>query len=158
MDSRWALVLPGALNVFWVIIVRNFIMTVDEALEEAAFVDGANVLTILFRIIVPIAKPAIATIFLWSAVSHWNAWFDALLYIKSSSKLVLQLLLRRMMNQLALLDQIEKFRFEENLLSLIPSAAVQSATILITIGPIILIYPFIQKYFMRGIMIGSLKG
>lgn len=157
-NTRWVLVLPTALNVWYVIIMRNFLMTIDPAMEEAAFVDGANVRTILFRIIVPLARPVIAVIFLWSAVGHWNAWFDALLYIQDPNKVVLQLLLRRLLNRMLTLQQLEKLTLSRMLEVVIPTEAMRAAMILITIGPIILIYPFIQRHFIKGIMIGSLKG
>ena len=100
IDTRWALILPLAVNGFYIIIARNFLMTIDPAYEDAALVDGAGYPEILARIIVPLSKPIIATLALWTAVAHWNAWFDALIYIRSERKIVLQTLLRRMIQQI----------------------------------------------------------
>ena len=156
MDTRWVLIVPGAVSAGSIIIARNYLMTIDVALEESAFMDGADVLTILFKIIIPIAKPVVAVVALWAAVGHWNAWFDALIYIRSKNKEVLQLVLQRMMNLLNFMKELEEV--ELKLLIEVPSEAAQAATVLITIGPIILVYPFVQRYFVKGIMIGSLKG
>ena len=160
IDSRWALILPLMASGFYIIIMRNFIMAIDQALEDSAFVDGANYLQILLRIIAPISKPVIATVALWAAVAHWNAWFDALIYTHSNELRVLQLLLRKL-----IFDAEERFRrllqgyieMEEEIEEL-PMPAVKSAVTLLTIGPIILVYPFVQRYFIRGILVGSLKG
>lgn len=156
LNTRWALILPSCLNVFYVIIMRNFIMAIDYSLQESAHIDGASSLTILFRIIVPVARPVIATVALWAAVSHWNAWFDALIYISDDNKTVLQLLLRRMMELINWVNNLENW--EMKFIVDIPPQSVQAAIALLTIGPIILIYPFAQRHFIKGIMIGSLKG
>ncbi len=158
IDTRWALILPLAVNGFYIIIARNFLMTIDPAYEDAALVDGAGYPSILARIIVPLSKPIIATLALWTAVAHWNSWFDALIYIRSERKIVLQTLLRRMIQQIqeALLG-VDRFRAIEDLPTL-PTEAAQAALTILTIGPIVLLYPFLQKYFIKGIFIGSLKG
>lgn len=160
IDSRWVLVVPMIVSGFNIIIVRNFLMTIDVALEESAFIDGAHYLQILFRIIFPLSKPVLATIALWTAVAHWNAWFDCLIYIQSESKMVLQILLRRiLMQEQVALDAIYKFGgFMEDGEHRLPPEAVKAATTLVTIGPIILVYPFLQRYFVKGILVGSLKG
>ena len=156
INNRLVLILPPAFNAFYIIIMRNYLMTIDKAVEESALVDGANYLTILFKIIVPLARPVVATILLWTAVYHWNAWFDAMIYIRDVNKRVLQLIVRRIYEMLAASDELLEhwddigFRF--------PPQSVKAVMVLITIGPIILIYPFVQKHFIRGIMIGSLKG
>jgi len=156
-DSRWALILPGLAGGFNIIIMRNFLMTMDKSLEESAFIDGANYLQILIRIIVPLSKPVIATVALWTAVGHWNAWFDALIYLKSENKIVLQLLLRRLIQEMTLLsEQMNSFMAIEK--TELPSAAVKAAITILTIGPIIVAYPFLQKHFIKGIFLGSLKG
>ena len=110
INSRWALILPPAVNVFYIIIMRNYLMTIDEAMEESALMDGANYPTILFRIIMPLARPVVATIVLWTAVAHWNAWFDAMIYINDKSKMVLQILVRRLIQQLIALPEIREFQ------------------------------------------------
>jgi putative aldouronate transport system permease protein len=157
IDSRWSLILPGLASGYYIIIVRNFLMTIDPAFEESGFIDGADYLQILARIIVPLCKPVIATVALWCSVGHWNAWFDALIYINSESKIVLQLLLRRLIQQMTLLaEQINNFELIER--KPLPTEAVKAAITILTIGPIILLYPFLQRHFVKGIFVGSLKG
>lgn len=157
MNTRWALILPIAMNVFYIIIARNFLMTVDQAMEDSAVIDGAGYLTVLVRIMVPLAKPVIATIALWTAVQHWNAWFDAMIYIDDMKKRVLQLLIRDMIKMLRPAD-LDAFTDELSMPEPLPPQSVQAVTILVTIGPIIAVYPFAQKYFVKGVMLGSLKG
>lgn len=157
IDNRMVLILPNLLNIYYMIIMRNYLMSMDKALEESAFIDGAGYITILFKIIVPLAKPVIATVVLWIAVGHWNSWFDALIYIRDEKKIVLQTLLRRMLQYAsAESNALEEFNSEQNVK--IVSNTVRAAIIMITIGPIILLYPSLQKYFIKGIMVGSLKG
>lgn len=158
IDSRWALILPQLVVGFNVIITRNFLMSLDRAFEESAFMDGANYLQILTRIVVPLSKPVIATISLWIAVFHWNSWFDALIYINDESKIVLQLLLRRLIQQMnmAMQENMQNFMLTEQVE--MPTAAVRAAITILTIGPIVFFYPFLQKYFVKGVLLGSLKG
>ncbi len=158
IDSRWSLILPALTVGFYIIIMRNFFMTVDTSYEEAAFMDGANYIQILARIIVPLSKPVIATIALWHAVWHWNEWLYALIFLNDESLLVLQRLLRRMLLELTQVEEALIDRFESVEEVRLPSAALRAAVTIITIGPIILLYPFVQKYFIKGIFIGSLKG
>lgn len=156
-NTRWSLILPRLVFGFHVIIMRNFLMTIDNAYEESAFIDGANYFQIALRIIIPLSKPVIATIALWNAVAHWNSWFDAMIYIRSESKIVLQLLVRRMIQDIWFLDEsIRQFQTAEK--ALLPTKSVKAAITIITIGPIILLYPFIQKHFIKGVFLGSLKG
>ena len=158
LNTRWALFLPFLAQGFYIIIVRNFLMTIDEALEESAFIDGANYLQVLLRIILPLSKPVLATVALWTAVWHWNEWFYALIYTSGEEKIVLQLIIRRMIQDISL-DTVEAMNafgaLDERAL---PSAAVRAAVTILTIGPIILVYPFIQRHFIKGIFFGSLKG
>ena len=155
IDTRLVYILPEALSVWYVIIARNFLMAMDDEMEEAALVDGAGYLTILTRIVMPLAKPIVATIALWASVMHWNAWFDALIYIRDGEKRVLQLLLHKMMNLLRNFEEFEELNIPMEIT--LPPASVQAVTVLVTIGPIILVYPFFQRYFVKGIMIGALK-
>ncbi len=167
LNSRWSLILPLAFSAYYVIITRNFIMTIDQAVEDSAVVDGASYWTIMWRIIIPLSKPVLATIALWTAVAHWNAWFDALIYIHDREKGVLQLILRDVINRVtvfnndeAMLRLIEELRRrgEEPDWARIPHEAITAAVIVITIGPIVLVYPWVQKYFVKGAQLGSLKG
>ncbi len=161
INSRWALILPVGINAFYIVIARNFLMTIDQAMEDSAVIDGASYWKVLIRIIVPLARPAIAVIALWAAVQHWNAWFDALIYTPKKELRVLQLLVRDMTTLLRtdILDRFTNEMGAQNVeIPRIPPEAVKAATIIITIGPIIVVYPFIQKYFVRGVMLGSVKG
>ena len=156
IDTRWALILPLAVRTYYVLIMRNFIMTIPDSLEESAEIDGATFFHIMVRIIIPLSVPAMATIGLWVAVLHWNEWFLALIYTRSEEKTVLQLLLQRVLIQedetaMASLDEVMGQD------AVLPES-IRAATVMLSIGPIILVYPFVQKYFVKGILIGSLKG
>ena len=132
-------------------------MTLSNELEESATIDGANRFTIYLRIILPVSKPMLATLSLWLAVGHWNAWFDALLYLRSENMFVLQLVLRRIIlegTQQLLESSTEAFIIQDNF----STEGLKAAAIYVATFPIICVYPFIQKYFVKGIMIGSLKG
>ena len=155
IDSFWVLVIPGAISTYTMIIVRNYFQSLPPDLEESARIEGANEVTILVRIIMPISIPIVATIALWSAVGHWNAWFDAMIYLRSESKMVLQLLLYRLITQ-GTTEMLSNISPE---LDYKPTPSIiRSAAIIFTTVPIIMVYPFAQRYFMKGIMIGSLKG
>ena len=121
LNSRWALILPSMANGFYILIMRNFLMTVDDAYEEAAFIDGANYLQILTRVVLPLSKPVLAVIALWAAVLHWNEWFHALLFINSESKLVLQLILRRMMFLLTSDELFDKLDWQDLMGIIVPT-------------------------------------
>lgn len=158
-NTIWALVLPGAINTFNMIIIRNYFMSLPEELEDSAKIDGANDIIILFTIILPISTPIIATVALWSAVGHWNAWFDALIYITNEELIVLQVVLRKMIveGSMQYLEttgsgQVSEIGFQPT------PEIIKSAAIIVSSIPIIMFYPFVQKYFIQGIMIGSLKG
>jgi len=161
VDSLWVLILPTLISASTVIIVRNTLMTMDKAFEEAAFIDGADYFTILFKVIIPLSKPIIATIAVWTAVAHWNSWYDCLLYIRDDSKVVLQLILQRMLDlSRADADGVEAFNSMQEKLNNRPviSATIRAAITIITIGPIIIVYPFAQKYFVKGFAVGAVKG
>lgn len=155
MDSIWALVLPSAISAYNVVIARNFFMGIPNSLEESARIDGANDITILFRIIIPVSMPIIATITLWVAVWHWNAWFDSLIYISSSTKQVLQVIMRRIVLE-GTQEMMNPDAFEEAMN--VNTETIKATTVMVTTIPILLVYPFIQKYFVKGVMIGSIKG
>lgn len=153
-DTLWALILPILISTYNVLIMRNFIMSIPESLEESALVDGANFFTILFRIIIPLSKPILATIALWVAVRHWNAWFDAHIYTRSNKRVVLQLILRRVIIEHDNAEITDTLQGDEGVIT----KTMEAATVLVAIGPIIAVYPFLQKYFVKGVMIGSVKG
>ena len=153
-NTIWALVLPTLVPTFSLIIMRNFFMTIPESLEESARMDGARDFTILMRLIVPVSKPVIATVVLWSMVDHWNAWFDSMIFMSKAENHVLQMIMRRMVNQVRILEDLGGMNVDEMVLP----ETLKAATIMISTVPILMIYPFLQKYFAKGILVGSLKG
>lgn len=157
LNTRWVLILPGIFSVYNMIIMRNYLMGIDVALEESAFIEGAGYVTVLLKIILPLSKPVLATIALWVAVGNWNAWYDAMIYVRDKQLVVLQQLLRDMTEALSANAQSMAY-FNEFADTKIATPTIRAATIVLTIGPIVIVYPFIQKYFVKGIMIGSLKG
>ncbi|MDQ0897843.1 MULTISPECIES: carbohydrate ABC transporter permease [unclassified Paenibacillus] len=152
IDSRWSLIIPGLISTYSMLILRNFFMSLPEELEDSAKIDGASDLRILFTIVLPLSKPILATLALWSAVGHWNAWFDAMLYIQDQSKTVLQILLRRIVIT-AEGDPLTAVPIEEQ-----APETLKAAIIMFTALPILVVYPFLQKYFVQGVLVGSLKG
>jgi len=156
-DSMWALILPGAFSVWNMIIARTYYKGVPGELREAADVDGAGELTFFFRILLPVCKPLIAVLILWQFVGMWNSYFDAMIYLDSADKQPLQLVLR------AILIQNEP---EPGMIADMQSTAQRAqlaellkyATIIISSLPLLVMYPFFQKYFDSGIMVGSVKG
>ena len=144
--SIWALIIPNLINVFNLVIVRTAMTGVPDSLEESAQLDGAGHFTILFRIIAPLILPSVAVVALYYAVAHWNSWFNALLFIKDRKNYPLQLILREI---LILSDTDEDFTMSET---------IQFATIVVATLPILCVYPFIQRYFVKGIMVGAVKG
>jgi putative aldouronate transport system permease protein len=153
-NTIWALVLPGLISTYNMIIMRNFFMNIPAELEESARIDGASEISVLLRIVVPVSGPIIATVALWTMVSHWNAYFDSMIYMTTASKQVLQQILRQIILQ-GTMDIMEMNYMD---VGIINTEAVKAATIMVATIPILLVYPFIQKYFVKGVMIGSLKG
>ena len=156
VDNRLIYLLGGLISGFNVVIFKNFFQSIPDSLIESAKIDGAPEYKILFRIILPLSAPVLATVALWVAVGHWNAWFDALIYINSDSKRVLQTFLQRVVIQ-DYTKLIETGIETPDTFSFTPES-IKSATIIVTILPILFLYPFIQKYFTKGIMIGAVKG
>ena len=152
-------ILPGSLSVYNLILVRNYMMTLDNALEESAFIDGAGYGTILVKVLAPLTKPIMATIALYVAVGQWNSWFDSLIYAKSKNLEVMQLLLRRLLNATEeMTREMEMYALLTMEEQATTTNSVRMACTLITVVPIMCVYPFVQKHFVKGIMVGSLKG
>lgn len=154
-DSIWSLVLPGSLPVFNLVLMINFFRTVPDELEDAALIDGATHLRTLLQIYIPVSKPAIATISLFCMVNHWNAWFDGMLYMNSPEKYPLQTYLRSVILQM---DMSEMTGDGWELLALLSDQSLRCAQIVIAVIPILCVYPFLQRYFVTGITLGSVKG
>ncbi len=154
-DSLWALILPTAISTYNMIIMRTNFASIPDSLEEAAKIDGANDILILFRIILPLSVPIIAVMVLFYGVAHWNSWFNALLYIRTRSKYPLQLVLREI---LLINDTSQMTSGASGADRFSLSESIKYATIVVATVPILVVYPFIQKYFVTGIMIGAVKG
>lgn len=154
-DSFWALTLPGAINTFNLIILRTSFMGIPESLEESARLDGANHLVILFRIIIPVSKAAMAVMVLYYMVGHWNAWFNAMIFLKTRTLFPLQLILREILIQSDMTNMTVGVS-EANTDQI--SWSVKYAVIVVATVPILCVYPFLQKYFVKGVLIGSIKG
>ncbi len=153
IDSIWALVIPNMLNTFNIIVLMNFFRAVPLELEESAKIDGANDLIIFLKLMIPVAMPSIATITLFIAVYHWNALMDGVLYINTATKKPLQVYL----NDIVLAGQTEDM-FADASNKWMPSLSLKTATIFASTLPILVVYPFLQKYFVKGVMVGSVKG
>lgn len=150
-NNLWAMVIPYSINVFYLIILRTFFLTIPDSLEESAKIDGANDFTILFRIMVPLALPAMAVITLYYAVDNWNTYLRGVIFLQDRALYPIQVILREILIQNAISTQSGDITSEvaEN---------VKYATIVIATVPILCIYPFLQRYFVKGIMIGAVKG
>lgn len=155
INSIWALVLPTLLSAFNIIIVKNFFQAIPESFAESARIEGASELRILFSIYIPLSKPVIATISLWTMVMHWNQWFDAMLYITDDKKQVLQTFLQRIVIENSQI--MSDLGLEQIATSSFTPETIKAATIIVTILPIICVYPFLQRYFVKGIMLGGIK-
>lgn len=157
-NSVWSLILPGMIIPWNVFLLRNFFSAIPESLAESAKIDGANDATILFRIILPCSKPALATVSLFYALGYWNEWFKAMLYNAGDKNTwPLQYLIMQLIRKAETIANMASQGAAVNTAAL-PSTTMKMATALCTIGPIILVYPFAQKYFTGGIMVGSVKG
>ena len=154
-DSLLSLILPGMITVYNLIIMKSNFEAIPASLEEAAKIDGANDISILFKIILPLSKATIAVMVLYYGVAYWNSWFEAMMYIRSRDKYPLQLILREILlanstgSMSAGADAGEQYMIGET---------IKYATIMVATLPILCLYPFIQKYFVKGVMTGAVKG
>ena len=155
-NSRWAIILPGALSTMNMIIMRTFFQNIPDALEEAATIDGCSDFQILIKIILPLSTASIMTIGMFYAVGYWNSWFSAMIYLRDADKYPLQLVLRQIVLQNQILDLMGQESAED--LSKVTGESVKYATVMVATVPILCVYPFVQKFFVKGVMIGSVKG
>ena len=155
-DNIWVMILPMLVNTWNMIILKNYFVNVPRELEESAEIDGASILRRFFQIVVPVSLPAIATISMYYAVAHWNAWFDAAIYINDNHNYPVQVLLRNIViaGQSADLGT----QMSENTMLAPPAESLKCAVIVVTMLPILCVYPFIQRYFVKGVMVGAVKG
>lgn len=155
LNSIWALTLPGAVPVFSIILMLNFFREIPEEMEDAAFVDGAGHWRILFRVYVPLSLPAVATISLFAIVYHWNSWFDGMIYMKGDNyplQTYLQSIVAAFQNA-SILSTTELIRLAD-----LNDRSVKAAQLIIGAMPVLLVYPYLQKYFVSGIKLGGVKG
>ncbi len=155
-NSYTALIIPGAISTYNLIVMRTYFQGLPDSLEESAKVDGATDFTVLFRIILPVSAPIIAVMILFYGVGHWNSWFPAMLYIREREMFPLQLIMREILLQNSsdsMVGTITDTSIKADI-----SESIKYSVIVIATLPIVTIYPFLQKYFVQGIMVGSLKG
>lgn len=153
-NSRWAVILPGAMSVWNMIIMRTFFMGLPDSLEESAKLDGANDFIIFFRIILPLSKAVMAVMVLFYGVGHWNAWFNAMIYLQDHSLYPVQLVLR----EILIVNSTDSMVGGGDNYGTSMELVVKYASIIVTTVPILCLYPFLQKYFTKGVMIGAIKG
>lgn len=149
-NSILSMIIPGALSAFNLILMKNFMSSIPESIEESAIIDGANEITILFRIIIPLSMPAIATFIIFHAVKQWNTFFSAIIYTSKRSLWPLMLILRDMVVEDGQVDIMDDG-------TTVQAFTIKMAAIIFTTLPILVVYPFLQKYFMKGILVGSIK-
>jgi putative aldouronate transport system permease protein len=160
LDTLWALVLPGALPVFSMLVVMNFMRSLPGELSEAAYMDGASHFQTLLRIILPVSSPTLATVTLFSFVAHWNSWFDGLIYMNSTDKYPLQSYLQTIIinpevffrTSYTIMDELRAY------IEVVSARTSSAAQLFLATIPILMVYPFLQRYFTTGLVIGSVKG
>ncbi|UJF34922.1 carbohydrate ABC transporter permease [Paenibacillus hexagrammi] len=155
-NTFWSLLLPPLLNVFYIIILRTFLRSIPDAITESAKIDGAGDFTIFVRLILPLAKPGLATIGLFTALNYWNDWFNSLLFVQDESLYTLQYLLYKMLGNL---EGIRKVMAISGMhVADLPGESLKMALAILVTGPIVFLYPFVQRYFVQGLTVGSVKG
>ncbi len=155
-DSIWAMILPGLMSAWSIFLMRNFMKSIPDSLYESATLDGAGDFRIYWQIFMPLAIPSLATVGLFLALGFWNEWYNAMLYIESQSKIPLQYFLKKMVDQTNV-QELLKQGVQINTAEL-PTQSIKMATAVMATGPIILLYPFVQRYFVGGLTIGAVKG
>ncbi|BCJ96872.1 sugar ABC transporter permease [Anaerocolumna cellulosilytica] len=155
-DSIWSMILPGLMSPWSIFLMRNFMKAIPDSLYESGAIDGAGDFYIYWKVFVPLAKPSLATIGLFLTLGYWNEWYNAMLYIQSSKKYPLQYFLQRIVTQANVQLLIQQGITVST--ADLPSESIKMATAVVAIGPIILVYPFVQKYFVSGLTVGAVKG
>ena len=160
-DSRWALIIPTCMSAFYLILIRTALQNVPDSLEESAMLDGAGRFTILFKIMLPLIKATLATVILYYVIGNWNAWFNAMIYLRSRDKYPLQLILKEILvtaSETASIDTTIIMESSESADAALYKQLIKYCTIMVSTVPMFIFYPFIQKYFESGVMIGAIKG
>lgn len=158
-NNFWVYILPSLVSAYYIILIKTYVEQLPASVEESAMLDGAGVLTIFLRIILPMSLPIVATIAVYASVGQWNSWFDNHIYTFTKDSLTtLQYTLYRYLNEAErIAEQLEKGNIDERMLTLTPTGVRMTVT-MITVLPVLMIYPFLQRYFIKGIMIGAVKG
>lgn len=154
-NSLWALIIPGAISTYNMIIMRTAFAAIPDELIESVTIDGGGHFTILFKIILPLSSATMAVMVLYYGVAHWNAWFDAMIYLRERTKFPLQLILREILIQNSTDAMTTNMNASDHAMI---SETIQYALIVVATAPILCLYPFLQRYFVKGVMIGALKG
>lgn len=154
-DSFWAIIMPSLVNTYYLVLMRNFIAGLPTELEEAAVIDGASQLRFLLSVVVPLSLPSLATILLFCAVDAWNCYFSAVIYLSSRNKVMLQVYLREV---LISIQTTEMSTLGDSALLGLPAECIQCACVVASALPIVIVYPFLQKYYVKGMTLGAVKG
>lgn len=157
LNNVWVYILPLLISAYNTVVAKSFFVGIPEALNESAKIDGAGEFRTFFQIIVPLSKPIIMTLALWIAVSHWNSWFDSMLYMTDGNKIVVQQYIQRIVNE-GSTHSITDLGTSENNKESLTAVTVKSASIMVTVIPILCFYPFVQKFFIKGVTLGAVKG
>lgn len=157
-DNIWALILPMMVQPFWVFVLRNFFAALPTEILESAYMDGATDATILFQIVLPLSTPVLATVGLFMAVAYWNDWFLAVMLLDFAKITPLSVIILKMVSNVQAIQAAMKQPGVAINLAGLPTLGIRMATACITIGPIVLLYPFVQRYFVKGLTLGAIKG
>jgi putative aldouronate transport system permease protein len=160
-DNIWALIVPMLINPWWIFILRNYFNSLPGEIMESAFIDGASDWTILTRIVLPLSTPVLATTALFVAVAYWNDWWHGVILLQFAEFRPLQVLILRVINSIRAIRAAMQMPGGQTLAigtEQIPAKSIRMAIVMVTIGPIILLYPFVQRYFIKGLTVGSIKG
>ncbi|SEU19104.1 carbohydrate ABC transporter permease [Paenibacillus sp. NFR01] len=157
-DTIWALILPSLANAFNLFLIRNFMHAIPEEIHESAKIDGAGEFRIFYRLIAPLSLPVLATVGLFMALGYWNDWFLGLMFVDKQELQPLQLLLRTLISNVEFLRSSGNAAAMQRISAQIPSESMKMALTVVTIGPIVFLYPFVQRYFVKGLIVGAVKG
>ncbi|MGO4496135.1 carbohydrate ABC transporter permease [Paenibacillus sp. 2RAB27] len=158
VNTYGALWIPGLVGVYHLLVLKTFFENIPGELEDAARIDGCSETRLIMQIMLPLSMPVIATLILFSAVGHWNSFFSVMIYINSSEKHNLTVLVQQMIMNNQLAQQVTEGRLSDDMMESVTPQSIQSAGVIAMVVPMLVVYPFLQKYFVKGVMIGSIKG
>lgn len=158
INNYWVYILPGCFSFYNMVILRSFLQELPTSIEEAAKIDGANDIQIMYKIVLPLCKPVLATITLWLAVGSWNSWTDTMMYITDRKLYPLSYIMMQLIKESSLADQMAQDSGMVSAAAMPTPDTIKAATLVVSTLPIIMVYPFLQKYFIKGVTLGSVKG